>query len=167
MMPLRGAGALVLVLLLLSGLAPLAGRSALRPPAVTVTAALAPPEPAPANALTPPTDQHAAGLATFYGGDFHGRPMANGRVFDMHNPAIAASNTWPLGTRLKVSRLPGSVWDAQLPPSELEEYQRRSIEVVVEDRGRFSHELDLSAAAFARLGRPAEGVIHVLIEPLN
>lgn len=165
-MPLRGAGALVLILLLLSGLAPLAGRPAQRVPAIIVTAAVSPRETT-ADVVSPPAGLQAAGLASFYGGDFHGRPMANGRPFDMHDPAIAASNRWPLGTRLKVRRLPGSVWDAHVPPSELQEYWQRSIEVVVEDRGLFSHELDLSAAAFAQLGRPDEGIIRVSIEPLN
>jgi hypothetical protein len=112
----------------------------------------------------PPAPQ--AGWATFYADAFQGRPMADGRTFDLHDPHIAASNRWPLGTRLRIRRLPGGPWQSALSQAELQSYLSRTVVVTVEDRGAFSHALDLSAAAFAELGRPEEGVIPVSIEPL-
>lgn len=106
------------------------------------------------------------GIATFYGQDFQDQPMANGEPFDMHDPATAASNRWPLGTRLRLHRLPGSPWDTTLTAAERMAYRDRDIVVTVTDRGNFTHALDLSAAAFALLGRPDEGVIRVAIQPL-
>lgn len=107
------------------------------------------------------------GIATFYGAGFQGQPMADGILFDMNNVHVAASNTWPLGTMLRVERVPGSPWDATLSADERETYFQRSIVVKVEDHGAFHHALDLSQAAFAQLGRTDEGVIHVRIETLN
>lgn len=107
------------------------------------------------------------GVATYYGADFQGQPMAAGPVFDMRDPTVTASNSWPLGTRLRVTRIPGSPWDSLLTPAERQVYFGRSIVVTVMDRGAFTHALDLSWGAFAELGDPAEGVIHVLIEPVD
>src|SRR5207244_3827613 len=103
------------------------------------------------------------GMATFYAGDFDGQVMANGQLFDMNNPTLAAANRWPLGAVLRVCRLPGSPWEATLSPGERAAYLSRCIRVTVTDRGRFEHELDLSRAAFALLGRPDEGRIRVVI----
>lgn len=119
-----------------------------------------------ARTAVPPAGLHV-GTATFYAGDFQGQTMADGRTFDMNDPTIAASNTWPLGTRLRLRRAPNSPWDATLSRQERAQYQRQAIVVTVSDHGDFDHALDLSRAAFARLGRTDEGVIHVLIEPLD
>lgn len=104
-----------------------------------------------------------AGTATFYADAYHGQQMANGRTFDMHDPAVAASNEWPLGTRLIIRRAPGSPWDGSLTDEERTRYFAREVEVTVQDRGAFAHELDLSLGAFRLLGRPDEGVIRVQI----
>jgi len=104
------------------------------------------------------------GTATFYAEDFDGRPMADGELFDMNDPSIAAANNWPLGTRLRLHRVAGGPWDASLTPAEHDRYFGRTILVTVEDRGAFTHALDLSRGAFAQLGRPDEGVIQVEIE---
>jgi rare lipoprotein A (peptidoglycan hydrolase) len=108
-----------------------------------------------------------AGAATFYAEGFQGQTMANGAAFDMADDAVAAANRWPLGTRLRLRRIPGGPWDARLTPDERDRYFSRSIEVVVQDRGAFDHELDLGLGAFRLLGRPDEGVIRVLIEPVR
>lgn len=92
-----------------------------------------------------PLVKKATGLVTWYGENFHGRTMANGDIFDMYDPTLAASKDWPLGTRLRVS------------------HQGRSIEVVVSDRGAFTHELDLSQAAFELLAPLSRGMIEVEI----
>lgn len=44
------------------------------------------------------------GIASWYGKDFHGRPTANGEVYDMHG-ITAAHKTLPLGTMVEVTRL--------------------------------------------------------------
>jgi len=97
-------------------------------------------------ARAPSLAKRVSGRATWYGPGFHGQVMANGEVFDMHDPAVAASNQWPLGTRLKVS------------------HRGRTVEVVVKDRGAFGHELDLSRAAFETLAPLGRGIIEVEIE---
>lgn len=107
------------------------------------------------------------GVATYYGADFQGQPMAAGPAFDMRDPTVTASNSWPLGTRLRITRIPGGPWDSLLTPAERQIYFSRSIVVTVMDRGAFTHALDLSWGAFAELGNPAEGVIRVLIEPVD
>ena len=91
-------------------------------------------------------------IASWYGEDFHGLLMFNERPFDMWNPTIAASNSHPMGTRLKVTRIATG----------------KSIQVVVSDRGAFRMPIvvDLSYAAFASLADPDDGVIRVVVEPL-
>jgi rare lipoprotein A len=76
--------------------------------------------------------------------------MANGEPYDMGNPGTAASNQFPLGTRLKVTRV----------------VTGRSIVVRVTDRGVFEPPLlvDLSYAAFASLADPDDGRIRVIVE---
>ena len=106
------------------------------------------------------------GTATFYAEDFNGQLMASGMPFDPMDVRIAAANHWPLGTRLRLQRVPGGPWDATLTAQEREQYFARVVEVTVQDRGAFTHELDLSAGAFQLLGRLAEGRIRVAIEVL-
>ncbi len=122
---------------------------------------------APVRPGSAPVPSVQVGWATFYADAFEGRPMADGRQFDLHDPHIAASNRWPLGTHLRVQRTAGGPWQGTLSRAELESYLNNSVEVTVEDRGDFSQALDLSAAAFAELGRPDEGIIPVSIEPLS
>ncbi|HZQ35702.1 MAG TPA: septal ring lytic transglycosylase RlpA family protein [Dehalococcoidia bacterium] len=107
------------------------------------------------------------GVATYYGWDFQGRPMASGPAFNLLDPTVTASNYWPLGTRLRVWRVAGSPWDGTLSAADHAYYFSHSIDVTVLDRGAFTHALDLSAAAFALLGRPDEGVIAVEIMPVD
>ncbi len=94
-----------------------------------------------------------AGVATWYGHDFHGALMANGRPFDMWNPSTAASNIFPLGSLLRVTRVVTGA----------------SIVVRVTDRGAFRHPnlVDLSYAAFASFADPNDGVIRVRVERIG
>jgi rare lipoprotein A len=93
------------------------------------------------------------GVATWYGHGFHGSPMANGVPYDMWDPTIAASNIYPLGTQLRVTRVETG----------------QSIVVQVTDRGAFRNPIvvDLSYAAFTTLGHEDEGVIRVTVEPVD
>jgi rare lipoprotein A (peptidoglycan hydrolase) len=91
------------------------------------------------------------GIATWYGGiDGYGPEdtMADGTPFNPDDPTIAASNQWPLGTRLMVC------------------HGERCIRVCVRDRGSFGHAVDLSRAAFGQLDSLGTGVIEVTIESL-
>ena len=108
-----------------------------------------------AERFTPSTrgDRAERGVATYYGDFHHGMLMANGEPFDMWDPTLAASNTYPLGTKLKVTRVATG----------------RSIVVTVTDRGGFRAPIlvDLSYAAFTTLADEDDGVIRVIVEPAD
>ena len=91
------------------------------------------------------------GKASHYGGNYHhGRKMANGKIFDK-NALTCAHNSYPFGTKLKVS------------------YQGKSVVVIVTDRGGFNklgRVIDLSEGAFKKLAPLSKGVIKVKIEKL-
>ena len=44
------------------------------------------------------------GVASWYGGEFHGRPTSSGEVYDMYQ-LTCAHNTLPLGTTVMVTNL--------------------------------------------------------------
>jgi rare lipoprotein A len=94
-----------------------------------------------------------SGVATWYGSGFHGVTMANGERFNMWDQGIAASNTHPIGARLRVTRVETG----------------DSIVVRVVDRGAFRAPIvvDLSYAAFTRLADSRTGVIPVVVDPLD
>jgi len=85
----------------------------------------------------PPEREIARGIASWYGGRFHGRPTASGEPFDMH-ALTAAHPTLPFGTLVQVRSLVNG----------------RSVEVRINDRGPFAGRriIDLSRAAALVLG---------------
>lgn len=93
------------------------------------------------------------GLATWYGASFQGSLMRNGEPFDMYDPSIAASTTYPLETRLRVTSVATG----------------RSVVVRVTDTGAFHYPIivDLSWAAFGKIADPSAGTIEVVVEPLR
>lgn len=101
----------------------------------------------------------ASGMASWYGEDHRGRLMANGKRFNP-DKLTAASWFYPLGTKVRVTLNSNS----QNP---------RSILVTITDRGpakdlvRDGRIIDLTHAAFKRLGHPAVGLVSVTVEPLN
>lgn len=82
--------------------------------------------------------------ATFYSSYFEGRQMANGQIFRQDSDS-AASNDYPLGTRLRVSR------------------GGRSVTVVVRDRMARDGRIDLTTSRFRQLGDLREGRITVTV----
>jgi len=93
---------------------------------------------APGAALPPglrPSGQVIAGVASWYGSDFDGRPTATGAIYDMEGWTVASPDL-PLGTFLVISRGPYRVL------------------VLVNDRGPYvpGRVLDLSHAAEVALG---------------
>lgn len=92
-----------------------------------------------------------SGIATWYGGvdGFDAADgMADGTAFNPDDPTIAASNHWPLGTRLLVC------------------HGGNCLTVCIRDRGSFGHALDLSRAAFSYLAPLSSGVISVTVQVL-
>ncbi len=91
------------------------------------------------------------GVASWYGDDFHGRPTANGEIFDMRR-MTAAHTTLPLPSLVEVTNL---------------ENGRQAV-VRVNDRGPFAHNriIDLSRAAAQALGFERQGLAKVRVRYL-
>lgn len=92
-----------------------------------------------------------SGVATWYGPGFQGNTMYNGQPYNMYDPTTTASNTYPLGTWLKVTNPANG----------------KSVVVQVRDRGAFSQAFDLSYAAFKAIADPALMGIHVTYEVVS
>jgi len=92
------------------------------------------------------------GVASWYGGEFHGRPTSSGEVYDMYQ-LTCAHNTLPLGTIVMVTNLENG----------------RSLELKVNDRGPFVKEriIDVSYAAAQMLGMWGKGTAPVKVEVLS
>lgn len=91
-------------------------------------------------------------VASWYGGYFHGRKMANGRRFNMYSNSCA-HKTFRFGTILRVTNTANG----------------RSTKCEVEDRGPFikGRELDLSKGSFSRIALLTQGLINIKIEKIN
>jgi rare lipoprotein A len=89
------------------------------------------------------------GVASWYGGQFHGRQAANGGLFDME-ALTAAHRTMPLGSIVRVVNLTNG----------------KHLYVRITDRGPYEKGriLDLSHGAAVRLGMEHEGVARVQVE---
>lgn len=89
------------------------------------------------------------GVASWYGGSFHGKQAANGELFDME-ALTAAHRTLPLGSVVRVVNLANGKY----------------LHVRITDRGPYVNNriLDLSRGAAARLGMVKGGLSHVRIQ---
>jgi rare lipoprotein A len=94
-------------------------------------------------------DPEMEGLASWYGGKFHGRLTSSGEVFDT-NTLTAAHKSLPFGTLVKVTNLDNSL----------------STLVKINDRGPFveGRIIDLSRAAADEIGMLGQGVARVSLE---
>ena len=92
------------------------------------------------------------GIASYYGTKYHGKPTANGEVFNM-NDLTAAHPKLTFGTRVKVTHLESN----------------RSVIVRINDRGPFvqGRVIDLSQAAAAELQMVKDGLARVKVEIIN
>jgi len=92
------------------------------------------------------------GVASWYGGEFHGRATSSGEIYDMYQ-LTCAHNTLPLGTIVMVTNLENG----------------RSLELKVNDRGPFVKEriIDVSYAAAQMLGMWTKGTAPVKVEVLS
>ena len=89
------------------------------------------------------------GIASWYGSKFHGRPTANGEIYDM-NRLTAAHRTLPLPSYVTVINLENG----------------RSINVKVNDRGPFARNriIDLSRRSAQLLGMEKKGTAQVRVK---
>ena len=92
------------------------------------------------------------GVASYYGGQFHGRRTANGEIFDK-NSLTAAHKILPFGTVLKVTNL------------------KRNTSVIVRINDRLpknsKRQIDLSQGAANELGMLRDGIGNVRIEVID
>lgn len=99
--------------------------------------------------LAVPVGTTEQGLASWYGVPYHGRPAADGEVYDMET-LVAAHRTLPFNTWLKVTNLNNG----------------RTVNVRVIDRGPFvsNRIVDLSKAAARQIEMLGPGVAPVRLE---
>ncbi len=92
------------------------------------------------------------GKASWYGKKFHGRPTANGEIYDMYEKS-AAHKTLPLGTYVKAVNL----------------YNKKQVIVRINDRGPFvkGRVIDFSYAAAKEIDLIGPGVTRVKVVALG
>jgi rare lipoprotein A len=111
---------------------------------------LPPPPAAPAPA--PKVGDTEAGLASWYGHPYHGRPAANGEIYDMES-MVAAHRTLPFNTWVRVTNTVNS----------------KTVDVRIIDRGPFvdGRVIDLSHAAARAIDLLGPGVAPVRLEVIR
>ena len=89
------------------------------------------------------------GMASWYGGRFHGRITTNGEIYNMYKLS-AAHRTLPFGTLVRVSSLENN----------------KSVIVRINDRGPWipDRAIDLSYGAAKKIGMVDEGVVRVRLD---
>lgn len=97
-------------------------------------------------------DYDEAGIASWYGREFHGRRTANGAIFDM-NELSAAHRTLPMPSLVRVTNLTNG----------------RSLVLTVNDRGPFARGriIDVSRRAAQLLGFFQEGTTKVRVQAVR
>ena len=92
------------------------------------------------------------GIASWYGADFHGKPTANGDIYDM-NALTAAHKTLPMPSTVRVTNLENG----------------RSMILTVNDRGPFVKDrvIDVSRRAAQLLGFRSAGTARVRVEVIS
>jgi rare lipoprotein A len=92
------------------------------------------------------------GVASWYGHPYHGRPAADGEIYDMET-MVAAHRTLPFGTRVRVVDLDNG----------------KTVEVRIIDRGPFvaGRIIDLSHAAAEAIGMVEPGLARVRLDILS
>src|SRR6185312_2013562 len=109
-----------------------------------------------AQAPAPPPGTIERGLASWYGRPYHGRPAADGEIYDMET-LVAAHRTLPFQTMVRVRNMSND----------------KTVDVRIIDRGPFisGRIIDLSHAAAVQIGLVGPGVgpveVTVLGAPVN
>ena len=104
------------------------------------------------NTGMPDTGEIQIGMASWYGGEFHGRITTNGERYNMHKIS-AAHRTLPFGTLVRVTNLGN----------------KKSLIVRINDRGPWISDrvIDLSYAAAKKLEMVADGTARVRLEIID
>lgn len=91
-------------------------------------------------------------VASWYGGEFHGRPTANGETFDRQG-FTAAHRYLPFGTKVQVTNL----------------HNGKSVMVTINDRGPYvaGRAIDLSSGAASAIGLKEQGIGNVKLEVMG
>ncbi len=107
---------------------------------------------APATAPLPTLGYSESGVASWYGHPYHGRPAADGEIYDMEQ-MVAAHRTLPFDTWVRVYDLDNS----------------KNVEVRIIDRGPFvdGRIIDLSHAAARAISLIGPGLANVRIEVIR
>jgi rare lipoprotein A len=158
---MRNALALLVTVLFLSGCAhkkytrqipsPPASPAS-RPAAPATPAPAAIPGTAPAIAPVPAPGYSETGIASWYGHPYHGRPAADGEIYDMEQ-MVAAHRTLPFDTWVRVYDLDNN----------------KDVEVRIIDRGPFidGRIIDLSHAAAQAMALIGPGIANVRLEVIH
>jgi rare lipoprotein A len=101
--------------------------------------------------VTPEVSERSEVVASWYGKEYHGRPMANGKIYNMYANTIA-HRTLPLGTKVELTN----------PDT------GQVVRAVVTDRGPFidGRDVDLSYGIAKKLHMVDKGVGKVIMEIL-
>jgi rare lipoprotein A len=101
--------------------------------------------------MTPEVPERSEVVASWYGKEYHGRPMANGKIYNMYANTIA-HRTLPLGTKVELTN-PNT---------------GQVVRAVVTDRGPFidGRDVDLSYGIAKKLNMVDKGVGKVIMEIL-
>ena len=112
---------------------------------------LIPPPPPPAMPSVKP-GYRETGIASWYGHPYHGRPAANGEIYDMET-MVAAHRTLPFDTWVRVYDLD----------------TKKTVEVRIIDRGPFvdGRIIDLSRAAANAIDMIGPGIANVRMEVID
>ena len=125
-----------------------------QPPTAPSTSAVPGASPSARNEpISPPkTGYRETGLASWYGHPYHGRPAANGEIYDMEK-MVAAHRTLPFDPWVRVYDLDND----------------KSVEVRIIDRGPFvdGRIIDLSHAAAQSIAMIGPGTAHVRMEVIE
>ena len=143
---------IMIAVLACTGMAVLPGMgcsSSVRLPPAAATAEA--PRPKPSRSAEKKVLAREKGIASWYGGKFHGRKTASGERYDM-NKLTAAHKTLPFGTRVRVTNLDTG----------------HKVVVRINDRGPFMRGriIDLSHAAARKVNMIQAGTARVLVEVL-
>lgn len=99
-----------------------------------------------------PVGHTEQGIASWYGIPYHGRPAADGEIYNMET-LVAAHRVLPFNTWLKVTNLAND----------------KTVDVRVIDRGPFVHDriIDLSKAAARQIGLLGPGIGEVRLQVIS
>jgi len=100
-----------------------------------------------------PFDETNIVKVSWYGPGFHGKTMANGKIYNMNDEKVVAHKWLPFNTKVRLTRIDNN----------------KSITAIVQDRGPYvaGRIFDLSYGAAKQLGMIDEGLTTCKVQVLN